>query len=274
MTRVKIGTIVWRWNDDQGKHHKFVIPKSFYVPHGNVRLLSPQHWAQTQRDRKPIQGTGSETLDNKVTLFWNQRKCRRTVHLGKADNVATFLLADGFERFTAFCAKAEVDYKNEQVDPVICMPAQMVSDDEQSDDETETEGDNKREDTYTHKAGRSSNEGNTDEWINTVDFELDGPEGISRPIIIEDEEDIQPTNLAAKMLRNHHKFGHVSFPKLQEMAKMGIIPKRLAKCPVPTCSTCLYAKAIRRKWRGKTANNSDEATKPSKPGECVFQLIN
>jgi hypothetical protein len=53
------------------------------------------------------------------------------------------------------------------------------------------------------------------------------------------------------------------------MAKMGIIPKRMAKCPVPTCLACLYAKAIRRKWRGKTANNSDEATKPSKPGECI-----
>jgi hypothetical protein len=52
-TNVKIGTIVWRWNDDQGKHHKFVIPKSFYVPQGNVRLLSPQHWVQAQGDRKP-----------------------------------------------------------------------------------------------------------------------------------------------------------------------------------------------------------------------------
>jgi hypothetical protein len=29
---VKIGTIMWRCNNDQGKHHKFVILKSFYVP--------------------------------------------------------------------------------------------------------------------------------------------------------------------------------------------------------------------------------------------------
>jgi hypothetical protein len=53
------------------------------------------------------------------------------------------------------------------------------------------------------------------------------------------------------------------------MAKLGIIPKRLAKYLVPACSACLYAKAIQRKWRGKTANNSDEATNPSKPGECI-----
>jgi hypothetical protein len=75
--------------------------------------------------------------------------------------------------------------------------------------------------------------------------------------------------MAAEMLWFHHKFGHISFARLQEMAKVGIIPKRLAKCPIPTCSACLYAKAIRGKWRGKTANNSDEARKPFKPGECV-----
>jgi hypothetical protein len=154
---VKIGTIVWKWNDDQGRHHKFVIPKLFYVPHGNVRLLSPQHWAQTQKDRRPMQGTGSETLDNRVTLFWNQRMCKRTVHLGKSDNVATFSLADGFERFPAFCAKAEADYGNEQVDPVICQPAQTVSDDEESDDESEDKENESEDSNDNGKVGRSSN---------------------------------------------------------------------------------------------------------------------
>jgi hypothetical protein len=143
-----------------------------------------------------------------------------------------------------------------------------VSDGEQSDEEPEFEED-ETEYANTHKPKRSSNEENAEEWINTVDFELNGPNKQSTPIIVEDEEDVQPTNLAAEMLRFHHKFGHVTFPKLQEMAKMGIIPRRMAKCPVPTYSACLYAKAIRRKWRGKTANNSDEATKPSRPGECV-----
>lgn len=60
-TNVKVGTIIWRWDDDKGIRHKFVIPKSYYVPEGGVRLLSPQHWAQTQKDSKPIAGTGSKT---------------------------------------------------------------------------------------------------------------------------------------------------------------------------------------------------------------------
>ena len=42
------GTIIWKWLDDEGKRHTFRIPKSYYVPSGGYRLLSPQHWARSQ----------------------------------------------------------------------------------------------------------------------------------------------------------------------------------------------------------------------------------
>ncbi len=41
------GTIQWKWEDDEGKVHKFLIPNYYYVPDGGVRLLSPQHWIRT-----------------------------------------------------------------------------------------------------------------------------------------------------------------------------------------------------------------------------------
>ena len=43
---VKMGTIRWKWLDDTGVTHTFRIPRSYYIPSGNVRLLSPQHWAK------------------------------------------------------------------------------------------------------------------------------------------------------------------------------------------------------------------------------------
>ena len=46
-TNVKMGTLIWKWLDDDRNKHKFWIPKSYYVPDGKVRLLSPQHWAKT-----------------------------------------------------------------------------------------------------------------------------------------------------------------------------------------------------------------------------------
>jgi hypothetical protein len=53
------------------------------------------------------------------------------------------------------------------------------------------------------------------------------------------------------------------------MAKLRIIPKKLANCPVPTCSSCLYAKATKRKWRSRTSDNKDEVAKPKNPGQYV-----
>ena len=38
---VKMGTLRWHWEDEEGKIHKFLIPKSYYIPEGKVRLLSP-----------------------------------------------------------------------------------------------------------------------------------------------------------------------------------------------------------------------------------------
>jgi hypothetical protein len=127
-TNVKIGTITWKWLDDNGQSHKFVIPKSFYVPSGNVRLISPQHWAQTQQSKS--KGIGSETLHDKVTLFWNDRKNTLTIPLGKQDNVATFYTAPGYRKFEAFCSTAELNYAQEQEDPIIADETLIVSDDD------------------------------------------------------------------------------------------------------------------------------------------------
>ena len=47
--KVMKGTLRWKWTDDDGRTHKFLIPDSFYVPHGGARLLSPQHWDKLRR---------------------------------------------------------------------------------------------------------------------------------------------------------------------------------------------------------------------------------
>jgi hypothetical protein len=138
---LKIGTIVWKLINNQGKEYKFKIPKLFYVPDGGVRLLSPHHWENEQNDKKPsTQGTASETLDNKVTLFSNQRKYKLTIPLVKEDNVTTFQLASGYKKFSAFCAEADQNYQGEQESPIITKEAQVVSDNELDDEERSAQG--------------------------------------------------------------------------------------------------------------------------------------
>jgi hypothetical protein len=122
-----MGTLKWKWSDDEGKKHKFLIPKSHCVPDGKVRLLSPQRWGQAmKKGNTPVQGTGSKTVHDKVTLFWNQRKNKLSVPLGTS-SCATFQLAPGHAKFNAFCAEADVDYNDKQRHPITADALQVAS---------------------------------------------------------------------------------------------------------------------------------------------------
>ena len=51
------------------------------------------------------------------------------------------------------------------------------------------------------------------------------------------------------------------------MARKDIIPRRLAKCPAPKCSACLFGKATKRAWRDKGPVPS--LVPSTAPGQCV-----
>jgi hypothetical protein len=78
------------------------------------------------------------------------------------------------------------------------------------------------------------------------EFELNGPKGtdtVQIPTIAEDKEDSPKLkNVAAELLKKHHCLYHLSMAKMQVMPKQGILPKKLAKCNIPICTSCLYGK--------------------------------
>jgi hypothetical protein len=175
-------------------------------------------------------------------------------------------LPPGYSKYTAFCTEAGFNDSDDLDNPIIAKPAQTVRNDKTSDD-----------DESSIKSGNDkngiTNKGLDEQYCQPIGkyFNLNGPKQSSKngPTVVQDEEDRQPNNLAAEMLRYHHRFGHISFQRLVEMAKQGVIPRRLAKCPIPACSACLYAKASKRPWRSQTSNNMDESTRPNNPGDCV-----
>lgn len=73
-------------------------------------------------------------LENvRCQLFWNQRKYKLDVTMGKEDNVATFQLAPGYKKFGLFCQECKINYNTSQEEPVYTMPTGIVSDDEGDD---------------------------------------------------------------------------------------------------------------------------------------------
>ena len=256
-TGVKMGTIVWKWEDNEGKISKFTIPNSYYVPQGKVRLLSPQHWAKVQQtnnkksDNK-YHGTISQTTAEDVTLMWNNRKSKLTVPLSRDSNVATFHLAPGYNSYTEFCMNAELSNDNE-----------IIISDERPLTPKEVDSPTGVWSKDLHaKFLNGPVKKTTEEQVPEYDFDIDVTEDRSK----EDDGD----NTSLELLRIHHRFVHISFKKLQHMAKQGVIPKKYATCDVPVCAACVYGKMIRKKWRNKPMNTYDmEPLEAKAAGELV-----
>jgi len=116
---VQIGTIRWRWEDDQGMVHDYTIPDSYYIPDGQVRLLSPQHWIQkTMTKQEWCKHSHSCTTKHEHILLTWKGKFVRTTPLDKS-NAGTFTLAPGYKNFEVFAAKAHILPDNEDDHPIL-----------------------------------------------------------------------------------------------------------------------------------------------------------
>jgi hypothetical protein len=257
---IQVGTLRWSWSDDQGRIHTFNIPKSYYVPQGGVRLLSPQHWVKHTNKSKWRHNTGCDTNDKETRLYWNSFEL--TVLHNAVTNVPDIHMAPGFSKFDAFCLAAGVEEEDDS--DHIMGDTTVVSNSEDSDEESMTDEERLEEDedkdVLTH----------TRDPITGFSLSPDVNEVDEAPAVIEDEEERQTSSTAAEMLHYHNKFNHASFKKLRILAKHGVIPRRLAKCPNPVCSACMYGKVTRRPWRTRSSTNQDEAlVVPSRPGQVV-----
>lgn len=277
---VQKGQLKWTFADDNGVRRTFVIDNSYYIPDGGIRLLSPQHWAREIRSlsKGKSEVAGETTYFDKCILFWNNRRNQITIPMDKHTNVASFRLATGYNDFNLYCQEAKIDYGMEMINPVVAEST-VVSDDECDDDqEPVTPARKPRWYFWNKTTGMPTtpyyDDGKEEPAPTQTDFNLNlqGPGKLNDPVIIpqeEDRRDLYDDNHSAQLLRFHHRMGHISFHKLQWMAKQKIIPERFAKCKIPSCSACLFGKATRRQWRTKTRKNYTPKAAPSRPGQVI-----
>ena len=125
--------------DSNGTVCGLIIPDSFYVPNGEHRLISPQHWAQTLRKTTGDDNVSCITKWDKAICTWNNGKHTRTVPVD-SQNVFTFQLATGYKKFTAFCTEFEINEMKNDDDPPILndLCCQPVVPDQQKDNTNTT----------------------------------------------------------------------------------------------------------------------------------------
>jgi hypothetical protein len=82
-----------------------------------------------------------------------------------------------------------------------------------------------------------------------VDFEFAKDDSQGKTVDVDPDKEEKLKSLSAEMLQLHHKFNHVLFGKIRALARLGVVNPKLAKCPLPACSACLYGKMTRQAWR-------------------------
>ena len=234
-TGITMGTLRWKWTDIEGISHVHLIPNSFYSPAGGIRLLSPQHWAQTV-----VKSTNTKisptciTSDKDVTLIWGDGQFRKIIPLGQNDNVATMYSSPGYEKFQAFCAQAEYN-SDEDADPILCQETTSV-----------IEGEDAKSLDPTPSPPILPYKNKHHELFNA-----NTPGTITSQLELQYKLD----NRSAQLLRLHQKYDHIPFQRLKEIAKQGIIERHHAHTPTPACAACLFGKATKRAWRHRTPVN-------------------
>ncbi len=77
-------------------------------------------------------------------------------------------------------------------------------------------------------------------------------------------------NEQAKLMQWHYRLGHLTFPKLKQLALNGKIPKNLAKVLPPKCAGCLFGAMTKLPWQSQETKANHEVFVSTKPGECVL----
>jgi hypothetical protein len=276
-----MGTVEWPIEDDTGCIHKIRIPRTVYAESNRNKLLSPQHWSQEANDRYPTRnGTWCATLDDRVILFWDQQRYKKTVFLlPNRTNVGIIRSAHGTQKFErAF----QTISKRAGKDSIIAMPTVLDTVIHQVD-EYEPEHTQAQEGDVTLPVVSDDEEDRYEENLQENHQESQGrdPQEIHDTVGKEDEkqtiEDLQEeeevgttkfTSQEQEYLYWHTKLGHLSKSRMQQLAKTGTIPRGLAKIDPPLCVACIHGKATKKPWRTK-ANPSRTPRIVTSPGECV-----
>jgi len=204
------GTLRWTWDDNMGVETVFLIPNSYFVPEAVLKLLCPQHWEQEVANHSPVQhGTGCNTNDTCITLYWKQQSGQRTVPLDPLINVGILYLMTGYVSSDARCAAIKASMT--KYGAFCCHDLGIVSDEDDSSIESIKEDKEELSPPQLQRAEAPSTTLEAEGAPHVIDFDLQCPEDKDlAPINVDEEEQVsEPASVV--MLQEHHCLAHLPF---------------------------------------------------------------
>jgi hypothetical protein len=277
------GTFKFKIKDDNGMTHEIKIPNSLYIPELKRCLLSPQHWVQEAKDNYPRpKGTRMSQDDECYCMYWDQAKFQKLIPYNPSTNVpilyTTTLLRTYHAFATTFEAMEAPFFQQEKVlqfqgqgctvDKPDLVPEEFVAEENVNywKDVLASEGanaDNRMVKTANSPSPPLQEEPSRVTQRGPLTFDPSPP--------TKEVEDVQlsAADKQAKLMQWHYRLGHLTFPKLKQLALNGKIPKKLAKVLPPKCAGCLFGTTTKLPWQGKKTKADHEIFFATKPGECV-----
>jgi hypothetical protein len=200
----------------EGVSRKIIIPKSYYVPTAGVRLLSPQHWAQEMKE-VTNEGTICTTYGDKIILQWNNKLFTKTITIIKTScNTGIMWSNPSYDEYKQF--ESSLQQRCLSIIPNSDNNKSQLNDIENDNDSCD--------DDDNHEARILDNDN-------------------------EHAYEIQHTSMKHEneLLTYQEPLGHIPFKYIQQASLKGLLPKRLSKCNIPICPSCLYGKLSRKPWR-------------------------
>ena len=72
-----VGTVKWRWNDDNGTYHEYLVENVLYFPQSPINVLSVTKFACQLKD---TEGTGIDTKQLCSRFYWDNNKYSITIY--------------------------------------------------------------------------------------------------------------------------------------------------------------------------------------------------
>ena len=267
------GTVKWKIEDDNNIVHMFTIPNTYYITNAPTRILSPQRFAQQMQDHKPhAEGTGCTTTSTTIVLFWNQRKFTKTVKLDPKLIIAMMNTAPGIQQYKSYIMnQGEVSNRHTHIFQTHIIPEKELDQGQEDDNlsfqppdpiQAVNESGLDHQVDHVNEPATGDTQQTHNDTTKAEEFSLELPHTIP--------DDKEPTTISAQdeLMRWHYHLNHLSFKRMFQMTKQGLLPKKLLKGNIPICPACQYGKKHRKPWRTK-GSHSKASRVATEPGQIV-----
>jgi hypothetical protein len=204
-----------------------------------------------------------------MVLQWTAAKYKKTIKLDCC-NLGTMYTVPGYSKFAAYYTAVKMHECHEKKVMHGCFEATNITEQGEISDKFDLL--------------INPNEGNEEKWSKVDVRQLTDnlrKEGLIANFYENPFNDTQQTtagiNETYKNIKSdedllmviHQQLSHIFFQRIIRMAENGVLPKRLAKCHIPVCQSCIYGKLTRKAWRTKGTSNTRKLKLATQAGEVV-----